>query len=409
MTIVPPIAAPMSLAQARRIAIAAQGLSRGKTGGPVSSRALTKAFEQMQLVQIDSVNVLSRSHYLPFFARLGDYDRELLNRLGNKHPRKMVEYWAHEASFVQPKHFADIRLWQRRSWFGNISLPAEAEAALVRRVLDTLEAGRAMTARQVSSRIGYQSEIERKDWGWNWNPVKQILEKLFVSGEVGVAGRNEQFERRYTPAGRILEPAQRAVEPADREASIYRLIEASARAHGIGTVRCFADYFRLPAKPAAAAVRSLVEAGVLEPVAVLGWDAPLFVHQEAARPRFSRARALLSPFDPLVFERRRLSDLFGMHYRIGIYTPAHKRTHGYYVLPFLLRDRIVARTDLKADRASGRLVVRTAFAEADAPADTAVELAAELRLMTQWLGLETVLVEPVGDLAAPLAEALAAR
>lgn len=399
----------MTLAQARRIAIGAQGLAKGKPGKPVSSRALAKSFEQMQLVQIDSVNVLSRSHYLPFFARLGDYDRDLLNKLSDKHPRKMVEYWAHEASFIQPKHFADIRLWQRRNWFGGETLPDEEEAALAQRILATLEAGRAMTARQVSSRIGQQFEIDRKNWGWNWNPVKQILEKLFIAGEVGVAGRNEQFERRYTPTGRILGPVERSAAPEDREASIHRLIEASARAHGIGSARCFADYFRLPVKPAVAAVRRLVDEGVLEPVAVRGWESELFVHREAARPRTSRARALLSPFDPLVFERSRLLDLFGMHYRIGIYTPAHKRTHGYYVLPFLLRDRIVARTDLKADRSAGRLLVRTAFAEPEAPAGTAVELAAELSLLAQWLGLADVVVEPVGDLAVPLTAALARR
>ena len=188
---------------------------------------------------------------------------------------------------------------------------------------------------------------------------------------------------------------------------MYRLIEASARAHGIGTVGCFADYFRLPVKAASRAVQRLVDDGVLEPVTVRGWPAKLFVHQEAARPRKSRAQALLSPFDSLVFERRRLLELFDMHYRIGIYTPAEKRTHGYYVLPFLLGEQIVARTDLKADRAAGQLRVRTAFAEPGAPLDSAQELAAELLLMAQWLGLDDVVVEPVGDLAVELRQAIA--
>lgn len=393
-------AAPMTLAQARRVAIAAQGLAKGKSATPIGSRGLAKIFEQMQLVQIDSVNVLSRSHYLPFFARLGGYDRGLLDKLSSKHPRKMVEYWAHEASFIQPKHFADVRPWQRRNWFGNNSLAEAEEAVLLRQVMAVLESGRAMTARQVTQRIGHDVKADRDQWGWNWNPVKQVLEKLFIAGEVSVAGRNEQFERRYTPTGRILGAWQDI--PADREVSMDRLIDASARAHGLGTVRCFADYFRLPLKPAAEAVQRLAEAGVLEPVTVDGWQAPLFLHQEASRPRLSRARALLSPFDPLVFERRRLLELFGMHYRIGIYTPAHKRTHGYYVLPFLLRDRIVARVDLKADRAGSRLLVQAAFTEPEAPADSAAELAQELGQMAQWLGLGSVQVVPVGDLAAKL-------
>lgn len=398
-------ASPMTLAQARRIAIGAQGLAKGKPDKAAGSRSLAKTFEQLQLVQIDSVNVLSRSHYLPFFARLGNYDRELLNKLSSKHPRKMVEYWAHEASFIQPQHFSDIKIWQRRKWFGENLLAADEEVALAQQVMSALAAGRAMTARQVSSRIGHENETDRVNWGWNWNPVKQVLERLFIAGEVGVAGRNEQFERRYMPTGRILPTGQH--DAADREESLYRLIEASAKAHGIGTVRCFADYFRLPAKAAATAVQRLVDEGVLEPVAVRGWDAQLFVHREAARPRVSRARALLSPFDSLVFERRRLLELFGMHYRIGIYTPSHKRTHGYYVLPFLLRDRIVARTDLKADRAAGRLLVRTAFAEPEAPEDTAVELAAELRALADWLGLGEIDVEQVGDLAPKLTQAVA--
>lgn len=396
--------APMTLAQARRIAIAAQGLIKGKPEVAAGARGIAKVFDQLQLVQIDSVNVLSRSHYLPFFARLGNYDREILNRFSSTHPRKMVEYWAHEASFIKPEHFADMRSWQRRSWFGNNPQQPEQTRELSLKILRVLEAGRAMTARQVSERVGYEKTTDRSNWGWNWNPVKECLERLFIAGDVSVAARNEQFERRYTPTGRIFRSV--ASDATERTEGIVRLTEAAARAHGIGTVRCFADYFRLPVRDSAVAVAELLDTGVLERVSVRGWDADLFLHHEAAKPRVSRARALLSPFDSLVFERRRLLDLFEMHYRIGIYTPAEKRTHGYYVLPFLLREEIVARVDLKADRAASRLLVRTAFAEPNAPADTATELAAELRLMAQWLELADVVVEPVGNLADKLAAAI---
>ena len=199
-----------------------------------------------------------------------------------------------------------------------------------------------------------------------------------------------------------------APEP-DAAAAMDRLIDAAAQAHGIGTVRCFADYFRTPQKDAAVAVRNLVDSGRLQPVTVSGWDRPLYRHVEAKLPRSATGRALLSPFDSLVFERRRLEELFGFHYRIEIYTPEPKRKYGYYVLPFLLRDAIVARVDLKADRAGGRLLARAAHAEPGAPEDTAVELAAELQLMAEWLGLDDVVVSPMGNLAPALAEAVAAR
>jgi uncharacterized protein YcaQ len=186
-----------------------------------------------------------------------------------------------------------------------------------------------------------------------------------------------------------------------------RLIEAAARAHGIGTVRCFADYFRTPLRAAVTSVQHLVEQGRLEPVQVRGWDKAIYRHVDAKLPRTATGRALLSPFDSLVFERRRLEDLFGFHYRIEIYTPEAKRKFGYYVLPFLLRDGIVARVDLKADRAAGKLLARAAYAERSAPDDTAAELAAELRLMADWLGLDEVVVFPVGDLAPALADEVA--
>lgn len=398
----------LSLDQARRIALAAQGLDKGRPAGPVTSRTVGRTFARLQLVQIDSVNVLARSHFLPFFSRLGNYDRTILQRMSATHPRRMVEYWAHEASYIRPEHFADLRLWQKRSWVGAHSMDPALLATISGRILETLATARPLTAAQIADRIGHVEEKQNANWGWNWSAVKRVLEHLFEEGVVSAASRTEQFERRYTLTAKVLpelpgrEPGERDLEPA-----LHRLIDAAAQAHGIGTVRCFADYFRTPVKAAAPAVNQLVDSGRLVPVTVAGWNREVFLHTEARLPRRATGRALLSPFDSLVFERRRLEELFGFHYRIEIYTPEPKRRYGYYVLPFLLRDRIVARVDLKADRAGGKLLVRSAYAEPGAPPDTAVELAAELRLMADWLGLPGMEICPRGDLAGELADSVA--
>jgi uncharacterized protein YcaQ len=406
--------ASLSLDQARRIALAAQGLDKVRPAGPVSTRAVGRTFARLHLVQIDSVNVLSRSHFLPFFSRLGNYDRSILGRMTAGRPRRMMEYWAHEASFIRPDHFRDLVLWQNRKWVGASGMDPDVRNSVASGVLEALATGKPMTAAELTARLGHVEDRRRDNWGWNWNAVKRVLEHLFEEGLVSADSRTESFERRYTLTARVLAgtalpatggPAAGG-EP-DPAAALDRLIDAAAQAHGVGTVRCFADYFRTPVRAAAVSVRHLVEAGRLQPVTVTGWDRPLYRHIEAKLPRTATGRALLSPFDSLVFERRRLEELFGFHYRVEIYTPEAKRRFGYYVLPFLLRDRIVARVDLKADRAGAMLLVKAAHAEPGAPADTAVELAAELQLMAEWLGLERVLFSPAGDLAAALAEAAA--
>ena len=402
--------ASLSLAQARRIALAAQGLDKERPAGPVSARTVGRTFARLHLVQIDSVNVVSRSHFLPFFSRLGNYDRTILQRMAGTHPRRMIEYWAHEASFIRPDHFHDLVQWQNRKWVGAHTMDPELRDGVAARVLETLAAGKPMTAGELTARLGHVEDRQQDNWGWNWNVVKRVLEHLFEEGLVSASSRTESFERRYMLTARVL-PGLPATPETDLDAAaaMDRLIDAAAQAHGIGTVRCFSDYFRTPQKAAAVAVANLVDAGRLQPVTVAGWDRPLYRHAEAKLPRSATGRALLSPFDSLVFERRRLEELFGFHYRIEIYTPEPKRKYGYYVLPFLLRDGIVARVDLKADRAGGLLLVRAAHAEAGAPADTAVELAAELQLMAEWLGLDGVVVSPRGNLAPALAEAVAAR
>lgn len=415
--------ARLSLQQARRIALGAQALAGVRPAQPVNARAVGRTFAQLQLVQIDSVNIISRSHFLPFFSRLGSYDRTILGTLSGAAPRKMMEYWAHEASYIRPEHFRDLTLWQNRKWVGSAGIDPLLRATLETEIMALLACSRPLTAREVKDRIGHEEEKRRDEWGWNWSSVKRTLEGLFERGVIGAASRNEQFERRYALVDKVLPPALRngagtapaagstpaGPAEADRDAAMDRLIEASARAHGIGTLRCFADYFRLPARDAARSVEHLVARGTLERVDVAGWDVPTYLHSAAKIPRRAQGRALLSPFDSLVFERRRLLDLFNFHYRLEIYTPAPKRKYGYYVLPFLLGETLAARVDLKADRQGGRLLVRGAFAEPDAPARTPAELAAELALMARWLELDDVVVVPHGDLAHRLAQEVKRR
>ncbi|WP_426996356.1 winged helix-turn-helix domain-containing protein [Pseudarthrobacter sp. N5] len=373
----------------------------------MTSRTVGRTFAQLRLVQIDSVNVVSRSHFLPFFSRLGDYDRSILERMAGRHPRRMMEYWAHEASFIRPEHFQDLLMWQNRKWVGAGTMDPVLREGVAGQILEALAMGRPMTATELTARLGHVEDRQRANWGWNWNAVKRVLEHLFEEGLVSAASRTEQFERRYALTASVLPGSGAWVENAgDPSVAMHRLIDAAARAHGIGTVKCFADYFRTPVKAAAGSVQYLMGRGRLVPVTVKGWDRPLYRHADAKLPRAATGRALLSPFDSLVFERRRLEELFGFHYRIEIYTPQPKRQFGYYVLPFLLRDSIVARVDLKADRAGSRLLAKASHVEPDAPADTAVELAAELTLMAKWLGLDSVVVYPEGNLAGALEAAV---
>ncbi|MHA7275023.1 winged helix-turn-helix domain-containing protein [Arthrobacter sp. Hz1] len=392
----------LTLSQARRIALEAQGLARVRPTGPATARQLGLTFNRLHLLQIDSVNVLARSHYLPLFARLGPYDRGLLDRLASTPPRRMVEYWAHEASFIRPDLFPYLLPLQERRWVGASAVPVDLRESLRARIRAVLAVSRPLTAPQLQLRVGHTEARNRDHWGWNWNSVKRVLEDMFERGQVSAAERTVSFERRYALTERVLPDSSAVSMNVDPDEARLHLTELSARALGVGTVRCFADYFRLSLKPTSKAIEVLVASGALEPVTITGWNRPAFRHVASVLPRKAGGRALLSPFDSMIFERRRLSELFGFDYRIEIYTPAAKRRYGYYVLPFLLRDTMAARVDLKADRAAGRLLVRGSHSEPDAPADTAVELAAELRLMASWLDLDAVVVEEYGDLAAAL-------
>ena len=390
----------LSLPEARRVALAAQGLLDPRPPSP-TMRSLARAVGRTQVLQIDSVNVLQRAHYVPLLSRLGPYDTGLLDRATGRSPRRMVEYWAHVAAFV-PVELWPLMRHRMRHYRDHGHEWVAHRPELVARLLEEIRDRGAGSARELD-----QGLPRRRDhWGWNWSETKKVLEYLFVAGEVAVARRNAAFERVYDLPERVL-PARvlDMPEPAQRDAE-RELVRRAALAHGVASLRCLADYFRMPGRTVRSAVADLVESGDLLPVRVPGWDEATYLHRDARVPRRCEARALLSPFDPLVWERRRTERLFGFRYRIEIYVPSHRRVHGYYVLPFVLGDRLVARVDLKADRRGGALQVRSAHAEEGAPAETAPALAATLGEMAGWLGLERVVAAGPGDLMAPLTSSL---
>jgi hypothetical protein len=389
--------APVRLTRpaARRISLAAQGFARPRPPAP-GTRDLQRVVDTVGIVQIDSVNVVVRSQYLPFFSRLGPYDRDLLDRARDRAPRRVVEYWAHEASLVAPSTWPllDFRMRRARSdaW-GGMQRVARDHPQLVATVLAEVTAGGPMTSREVEAALAHDLPREREHWGWNWSLVKNALEHLFWSGELSSAGRTAQFERRYAHPAWVLPPALRAeaLDPAARpgdEEAFRRLVEISARAHGVGSEQCLRDYFRLRPEQARPAIASLVADGTLVPATLEGWHRPVYLHHAARRPRRVHARALLSPFDSLVWQRDRTRAIFGFDFRLEIYVPDELRVHGYYVLPFLLGDELVARVDLKSDRAAGVLRVRRCTWEPGrGGAEDARELDEELALMAGWLGL----------------------
>jgi uncharacterized protein YcaQ len=390
----------LSRAQARRVALAAQGFLDPRHTTP-DLRTLNRTVRRTGVLQIDSVNVLQRAHYMPLFSRMGPYDTALLDRASGRAPRRLVEYWAHVAAFMPvdlwPHMQHRMRLYRDRGhpWMAGVDF------GLASSLLGELSDRGRRTARDLDDGL----PRDKQHWGWNWSEAKKALEYLFLAGEVAVAGRNPQFERVYDLPERVIPSAVLAM-PTPSDADAHReLVRRAAISHGVATARDLRDYYRMPVAHVGPAIGSLVEDGELVAVSVEG-QSGYYLHRDARLPRRVDARALLSPFDPLVWERARTEALFDFFYRIEIYVPEHKRVHGYYVLPFLLGDRIVARVDLKADRRGGLLHVHAAYSEPGAPGTTAEELAVELRALADWLGLSEVAVANRGDLSAALRSAL---
>lgn len=395
-------------ADARRIALAAQGFARARPE-TVGTRQVTGALTRMRILQIDSVNVFSRSHYMPLFARLGAYDTTLLDRLAFARRPRWVESWAHVASLVSVDDWPllQFRRDAMREKYGHDEW-AEAHRPLLQWLRDELAERGPLRPAEIDhdARSG-----PRGSW-WGWDDVKNGLERLWLFGDVAIAGRRG-FERRYALATDVL-PVSALESSVPRGEAIAELVRRAAVAYGVATASDLADYWRIRDRPAVlAAVHDLVDAGELLPVQVDGWQvagrpAKAWLHRDAARPRRVDAAAILSPFDPVVWFRDRAERLFDFDYRIEIYTPAPQRRFGYYSLPVIVGDDVVGRLDLKADRAGSALRVQSAWWEPGAPPDAAERVAAELRTAARWQGLEHVTVSRWGDASDALAGALRA-
>lgn len=401
----------MSAAAARRTVLAAQGFTESRPAGEIDRRHLQRVLARTGLLQIDSVNVAVRAHYMPLYSRLGPYPRELLDaaawpgerRTRERKPRLLVEYWAHEASLVPVRDWPLLRWRMRRH--GSAAEHRyrdllERTPSLVDDVLAAVKEIGPVGAGRLERELGGAQRQGRGPW-WNRTDTKRACEMLFAAGEL-TTGTRRGFERLYDLPERVLPPEVLASDPEEDEA-VRGLVERSARALGVGTEADLRDYYRLSPEQSRQAVAELVEDGVLEPVVVRGWDRQAYRHARARTPRAVTGRALLCPFDPLIWERSRTERVFGFRYRIEIYVPEPQRVYGYYVFPFLLDGQLVARVDLKADRAAGVLRVPGAFAEPGCDTGrVTTELAAALWEMAAWLELGEVAIGERGDLAESL-------
>ena len=402
----------LSRSQARRIALAAQGFGRARPSTP-TSRQLRPVVDRLHLLQIDSVSVLVRSHYLPLFSRLGPYDRAALDKLAwpARGERHFFETWAHEASLM-PVEYEPLLRWRKararnhEGIWGGPSRLARERPELVADLLERVRREGPLSASEVTKprerTPGHAAAGRPQSQMWDWSEEKRALEWLFVTGQLYVAGRRSSFERLYDVPERVLPPAILDTPTPPEHVAQAQLLIHAAQALGVATLGDLADYFRMKTPVARPVLAELVAAGELRETAVEGWKQPAYVRPDVIVPRRIEARALLTPFDPVVWERSRAQRLFEFDYRIEIYTPAAKRVFGYYVLPFLLGDILVGRVDLKADRARGvpTLHVKGAFGEPGIdPPVVAAALAAELTDLARWLGLADIAVDRHGDLA----------
>ncbi|RWB67408.1 MAG: winged helix-turn-helix domain-containing protein [Mesorhizobium sp.] len=390
----------ISLAMARRIALAAQGFADPRPNSTPDRRHLARVLGRTGLLQIDSVSAVVRAHYMPLYSRLGPYPLALLDNAAVTRKRKVFEYWAHEASFLPVETYPLMRWRMERAARGEEMYNGLAKWGRERATYIE-DIYREVVQRGPIAASALEGQKGSGGW-WGWSDAKHAFEWLFWAGRITTASRRG-FERLYDLPERVLPPAILALPVPSPEDAHRELLRISARAHGVATAGDLRDYFRLSPADIKGRIEELVDAGDLLPVRVEGWDKPAYLYKDARFPRKIKARTLLAPFDPVVFERARTERLFDFRYRIEIYTPAEKRQYGYYVLPFLLGERIVARIDLKADRPAGVLRVHAAYAEPGAPPQTAAELFEELKLTQGWLGLERIEVTPAGDLGSALA------
>jgi uncharacterized protein len=394
----------LTAAQARRIAVAAQGFSEPRPAASITRAHLRRLISRIQVLQLDSVSVAVRAHYAPVFSRLGPYDRDVLDRAawGPRSARLLAEYWAHEAALMAVEDWPLLR-WRMRQyrhgrWGSHI---VKANPQLADKIVAAVAELGPSTAGQIEAHLSAEPRGPRGAWWGSRSDTKWVAEALFASGVLTTATR-VGFARHYDLVERVLPPEVLAREVDDDEA-IRELTLRAATALGVGTEADIRDYFRLSAQQIKPAIAGLVAAGQIERVDVDGWSAPAYLRAGRTVPRVDRGTALLCPFDPLIFFRPRVERLFGFHYRIEIYTPAAKRQYGYYVWPLLMDGRLVARVDLKADRATDSLRVVGAFGEPDVPrAGVAAALAGELESMASWLGLGGFSVSGRGDLASEL-------
>ncbi|MFF0529985.1 winged helix-turn-helix domain-containing protein [Nocardia amikacinitolerans] len=396
----------MSAATARRTALAAQGFGRRRPAA-VTRRTVADVLARTQLLQIDSVSAVVRAHYAPVFSRIGGYDRALLDEAAWSHsakrPRRLVEYWAHEAALIPVEDWPLMRWrmvqYEHGRWSGMRKV-LDRNPTLGKDILDVIRDVGAATAGEVERHLELDKPRPKGSW-WNLSDTKMICEQLFAAGELSVDKR-VGFTRHYDLAERVIPPEVLARNVSEADA-VVELVRRAATALGIGTETDLRDYYRLHRSQTEPAIAALVDAGELEEVEVAGWDKTAYLRSGAATPRRVEGAALLCPFDPLIFFRPRTERIFDFHYRIEIYTPEHKRVHGYYVFPFLLDGELVGRVDLRAERAKGRLLVPGAFAEPGHDnAETAAALRTALREMADWLELDEVVIGERGELAALL-------
>ncbi|KZS71130.1 hypothetical protein A4G26_25235 [Mycobacterium kansasii] len=397
----------LTAAQARRVAVAAQGFAEPKPAGPITRAHLRRLISRIQVLQLDSVSVAVRAHYAPLFSRLGPYDRDVLDRAawGPRSTRLLVEYWAHEAALMAVDDWSVLR-WRMRQyrhgrWGTHI---VKANPQLADDIIAAVAELGPSTAGQIEAHLAAEPRMRKGTW-WNRSDTKWVAEALFASGALTTATR-VGFARHYDLVERVL-PAEVLAREVDDDEAVRQLTLRAATALGMGTEADLRDYFRLTAQQIKPAIAELVAAGEIERVSVEGWPAPAYLRSGQTVPRRDRGTALLCPFDPLIFFRPRVQRLFDFHYRIEIYTPAAKRRYGYYVWPLLLDGQLVARVDLKADREAKTLCVVGAFGEQGVARErVASALAGELESMASWLGLSGVAVSKRGDLAGELRTAV---